>query len=152
MLYVLNEWVFHDLLGENGGDAFKKTAEFLTSFDRSTDKLVIPTEERWTQKAYLLMRMTDVRGRQVSKIFRSLLLNSDRAVRLTPEDLPQIAQELQDQAPPEDLYLVLAYVATNADHLITTDEKLHSALDQHDEVNCRLRDEFLTSYTAGEFR
>ena len=111
--YVLNEWVFHDLLGENGGDAFKKTAEFLTSFDRSTDKLVIPTEERWTQKAYLLMRMTDVRGRQVSKIFRSLLLNSDRAVRLTPEDLPQIAQELQDQAPPEDLYLVLAYVATN---------------------------------------
>ena len=60
MLYVLNEWVFHDLLGENGGEVFRETAEFLTSFVRSNDRLAIPTEERWTQKAYRLMRMTDV--------------------------------------------------------------------------------------------
>jgi hypothetical protein len=29
MLYVLNEWVFHDLLGENGDDTFKETGRFL---------------------------------------------------------------------------------------------------------------------------
>ena len=152
MLYVLNEWAFHDLLSENGPDAFRETAEFLTSFDRSNDKLVIPTEDRWTQKAYRLMRMTDIPGRQVSKIFRSLFLNSDRALHVKRGDPPPIDQELQEQTPPEDLYLVLAYVATDADLLVTTDEKLHSALAQRDEVNCQLRTEFLASYMAGELQ
>ena len=151
MLYVLNEWVFHDLLGDNGGDAFRETAEFLTSFDRSDDKLVIPTEERWTTKAHQLMLMRDLQGRRISKIFRSLMLNSNRALRTTGEP-SSIPQELQDQTPPEDFYLVLAYVATDADLLVTTDAKLHSGLAQRDEVNCRMRNEFLTCYMAGRFR
>jgi hypothetical protein len=146
MLYVLNEWVFHDLLSENGGDAFMETGRFLFAFNSSGDRLVIPPQRRWNEKAHRLMRMTDPRGRQISQSFHSLLRDSNRAVRPTPEDSPPISQELQEKTPPEDLYLVLAYVATNADLLITTDEKLHSALAQNDEVNCQLRDEFLTSY------
>lgn len=150
MLYVLNEWVFHDLLGENGGNAFIETGRFLVAFNISADRLVIPPQRRWNKKAHRLMRMTDPRGRQISQLFHSLLRDSNRAVRPTPEDLPPISQELQEQTPPEDLYLVLAYVATNADLLITTDEKLCSALAQNGEVNCQLRDEFLPSHMAGE--
>ena len=84
-------------------------------------------------------------------MFQGLILNSDRALLVTTRNLPPIAQKLQEQTPPEDLYLVLAYVATAADLLVTTDEKLHSALAQHDGVNSQLRNEFLTSYMAGEF-
>ena len=146
MLLLLNEWVFHDLLGENGRDAFRETAEFLASFDSSDDRLVIPAEERWTQKAHRLMLMTDPGGRQLSKIFRSLLLNSDRALRVTPEETPPIDQELQEQTPPEDLYLVLAYISSAADLLVTTDEKLHWALTQQGDVDCRMRHDFLPSY------
>ena len=98
------------------------------------------------------MQMTDPRGRQISQLFHSLLRDSNRVVRTTPEDLPPIALELREKTPPEDLYLVLAYLATDADLLVTTDEKLHSALAQRDEVDCRLRNEFLVSYMAGDFR
>ena len=153
MLYVLNEWVFHDLLGENDGEAFRETAEFLTSFAVSNDRLVIPNEERWKRKAFQLMELSHPLGRDFSKLFHGLLRDSNRAFLVTDEDeAPPISQELQNQTPPEDLYLVLAYVATNANLLITTDEKLHSALAQHDEVNCQMRNEFLTSYMAGEFQ
>jgi hypothetical protein len=149
MLYVLNEWVFHDLLGENGDDTFKETGRFLVSFHRSDDRLVTPPKRRWNEKAYRLMQTTDPRGRQISQAFHSLLRDSNRAVRHTPEDLPAISQELQELTPPEDLYLVLAYVATDADLLVTTDEKLHSALAQRPEVDCQLRNDFLVSYMAG---
>ena len=87
MLYVLNEWVFHDLLGENGDDRFKDTGRFLVEFHRSDDRLVTPPERRWNEKAHRLMRMTDLRGRQISQLFHSLLRDSNRAVRPTPEDL-----------------------------------------------------------------
>ena len=152
MLYVLNEWVFHDIIGENGRDAFIETVRFLVAFHSSGDRLVIPPKRRWNEKAHGLMRMTDTRVRQISQLFHSLLRDSNRAVRPTPGAPPPISQELQEQTPPEDIYLVLAYVSTNADRLITTDEKLCSALAQNAEVNCQLRDEFLTSYTAGELQ
>ena len=152
MLYVLNEWVFHDLLGENDDNTLKETGRFLVAFHRSDDRLVTPPERRWNEKAYRLMQMTDPRGRQISQLFHSLLRDSNRVVRPTPEDLPPIAQALRDETPPEDLYLVLAYVATDADLLVTTDEKLHAALAQSDEVSCQLRSEFLAAYMAGDFQ
>ena len=146
MLYVLNEWVFHDLLGDNTDDEFQETGRFLIAFTRSNDGLVIPVEKRWNDKSYQLMRMTDPRRRQISQLFHSLLRDSRRAVRPTPEEPPTVSQELREQTPPEDLYLVLAYSAAQAELLVTTDEKLHAVLAQHDEVNCQLRGDFLASY------
>ncbi len=55
MILVLNEWIFHDLLGENGRDRQWETATFLKAFHLSSDRLVLPREGRWTQKAYGLM-------------------------------------------------------------------------------------------------
>ena len=62
MILVLNEWVFHDLLGENGPDAFRQTATFIAKLNDSNDKLVMPTEERWRGKAYQLMTTTSTAG------------------------------------------------------------------------------------------
>ena len=59
MILVLNEWVFHDLLFENGDPAFQETAQFLVAFGESEDILVIPAEERWKRKAFQLMTMSD---------------------------------------------------------------------------------------------
>ena len=151
MLLLLNEWVFHDLLGENGCDALTETAEFLISFDRSNNRLVIPAEERWKQKAKRLMLMRDPRGRLLSKVFHSLMRNSNRAIRVATEGMPPIEEALRAQTPAEDLYLVLAYISSDADLLVTTDEKLHFALARHDEVNCHLRGDFLASYPQGDF-
>jgi hypothetical protein len=150
MILVLNEWVFHDLLSENGPDAFRETAAFLVSFIRSGDRMVVPAEKRWREKAFHLMNMSDPRGREVSKRFHSLMRDTRRAIHIKPEDAPSNPQESYARVPPEDVYLVLAYVASGADLLVTTDEGLFQAVAEHDELNCRMRDDFLQWYSSPE--
>ena len=146
MILVLNEWVFHDLLLDNGEAAFQETAKFLIAFRESEDILVIPAEERWKRKAFQLMTMTDTRQRLVSRLLHSLLRDSDRTIRTQPEENPPIPQELLDRLPCADVYLVLAYLAAGADLLITTDRGLSGAIGEHDDVNCRMREQLLAEY------
>ena len=145
---MLNEWVFHDLLFDNGDLAFQETAQFLVDFRKSEDILVIPAEERWNRKAFQLMTMSDVRQRGVSRLLHSLILDADRTIRIQPEADPPVPRELLDRLPCEDVYLVLAYVSAGADLLITTDQKLFCAIGEHDDVNCRMREDFLLWYTT----
>ena len=148
MILVLNEWVFHDLLFENDDPAFQETAQFLVAFVESEDVLVIPAEERWKRKAYQLMTMTDTRQRAVSKLLRSLMLDADRTIPIQPEEDPPVPQELLDRLPSEDVYLVRAYIAAGADLLITTDQGLFCAIGEPDDINCRMREDFLPGYPA----
>jgi hypothetical protein len=148
MILVLNEWVFHDLLFENDDPAFQETAQFLVDFAESEDVLVIPAEERWKRKAFQLMTMSDTRRRVVSRLLRSLMLDADRAIQIQPEEDPPVSRELLDRLPCEDVYLVLAYVSAGADLLITTDRGLFCAIGEHDDINCRMRDDFLPWYAA----
>ena len=146
MILVLNEWVFHDLLFENEGPAFQETAQFLVDFAESEDVLVIPAEQRWNRKAFQLMTMTDTRIRLVSRLLHSLMRDSDRTIHIQPEEDPPVPQELLHRLPSEDVYLVLAYFSAGADLLITTDQGLFSSIHEHDDVNCRMREDFLPGY------
>ena len=148
ILLVLNEWVFHDLLGENGPDAFRETARFLLAFKGSEDKLVVPSEERWNGKAHQLMSMTDPLRRQVSRLFHSLLRDPARSIRVNTDEMTSASRDSYDWVPSEDTYLVLAYESTGADVLVTTDEKLAQAISEHNDVNCRMRDDFLPEYSG----
>ena len=111
MLIVLNEWVFHDLWGENGETTQRETAQFLIEFVQSDDGLVVPNEIRWTSKANRLMEFTDARRRVISKVFRSLYDDSDRALRVRSEGTDAIPNELLTRPPEEDVYLVSAYLS-----------------------------------------
>ena len=148
ILLVLNEWVFHDLLGENGPDAFRETARFLLAFKGSEDKLVVPSEERWNGKAHQLMSMTDSLRRQVSQLFHSLLRDPARSIRVNTDEMTSASRDSYDWVPSEDTYLVLAYDSSGADVLVTTDEKLAQAISEHNDVNCRMRDDFLPEYSG----
>ena len=148
MILVLNEWIFHDLLGENGETAQREAVEFLKEFHSSCHKLVLPKEPRWTEKAHRLMRQTDARLRGISKQFHSLIRNSDRVIDVRNMAPENVLEELHLCLPAEDKYLVTAYLSANADALITTDQNLHEALADSTEISCRLRNEFLTEYLA----
>ena len=148
MILVLNEWVFHDLLLENGPDAFWETARFLLAFMGAEDKLVVPSEERWNRKAHQLMSMTDPRRRRVSQLFHSLLRDPARSILINTDEMTSEYRESYDWVPSEDTYLVLAYDAIGADVLITTDQGLTQAIAEHDGVNCRMRDDFLPEYSG----
>ena len=146
MILVLNEWVFHDLLFDNGDPAFRETARLLVAFQESEDVLVIPAEERWKRKAFQLMTMSDTRRRLISRLLHSLLRDSNRTIRIRTGEEPPIPQELLDRLPREDIYLVQAYVAAGADLLVTTDQGLYCAIREYDVLNCRMREDFLAEY------
>lgn len=148
MILVLNEWIFHDLLGDNCEAAQREAAEFLMAFSASRDKLVWPRECRWTEKAYRLMIERDARLRAVSKQFHTLMRNSDRVVDVRNTGADGVPEQFQGGLPAEDEYLVSAYLSAGADTLVTTDQKLYEALKYSTDVSCRLRDEFLTEYHA----
>ena len=42
MVLIINEWIFHDLLGENGPEAFEATRGFVKRLFHSTDWIVAP--------------------------------------------------------------------------------------------------------------
>ena len=146
MILVLNEWIFHDLLCENGPDAFRETAEFLARLDSSDDRIVMPTEQRWRGKAFQLMTATSPTQREVSKLLHSLLRDTERCIRLQSSDIPAESQTLYDWPPSEDVYLIESYVASGADLLVTTDETLFDSVAEHLQFTCRMRDEFLSTY------
>ena len=148
MIVVLNEWIFHDLLGDRCEAAQREAAEFLVAFSSSCDKLVLPKEPRWIEKAYRLMRQTDAKLRGISKQFHTLMRNSDRVIDVRNTAAEDVPKQFQGGLPTEDEYLVSAYLSAGADALVTTDQKLYEALVDSTDVSCRLRDEFLTEYHA----
>ena len=150
MLIVLNEWIFHDMWGENGVEKLEQAERFLKAFRESGDLLVIPApgEHRWRDKVYELLERAnwDPRIRSVSRLFRSLIRSDESSVAIPPENTVVLPTELAARLPPEDVYLVEAYLSAGADTLVTTDEGLHGALADFAVVECLLRDDFLAGY------
>ena len=145
MIIVLNEWIFHDLLGDNGPERRRQTWAFMDAFESSGDRLVIPNEERWMRKAQGLMLRQEPEGKAIGKIVNRIIWNPRIAVRFET-DAALIPEDLLRETPSEDIYLVEAYLSAGADTLVTTDEGLHGALADFAVVDCLLRDDFLAGY------
>ena len=147
MIVVLNEWIFHDLIGENCEDAQQESAEFLNLFSASRDTLVLPDERRWREKAYRLLSLSDAAIRNTCLQFQALMLDSRRAVDVGSMHAMDVPADMS--VPDDDRYLVRAYLSSDADVLVTTDRGLHEALAGSNAVCCALRDQFLADYRTG---
>ena len=146
MIVVLNEWVFHDLLGDNGPELRSQTWAFMEAFELSGDRLVIPNEDRWLRKAHALMlRRREPEGKVIGKLIRRILSNLQIIIQAEPNPA-LISDDLLRETPSEDLYLVEAYLSAGADALVTTDCGLHGALADFSSVDCSLRRDFLAGY------
>ena len=145
MLIVFNEWIFHDLWGQNGEQRQQETAQVLIKLENTRDRFVVPNEFRWVNKANRLMEFTDARRRRISKVFRSLYDDLERVVKIRPEVAEITPRELRARLPEKDVYLVSAYLTANADVLVTTDVPLHDSLAES-EVSCQMREDFLAEY------
>ena len=147
VIYVLNEWIFHDLFGEHGKKAQQETSEFLWALCESDDKLVLPDEKRWLAKVLDLRASEQVSLIELAGQFISLLFTEGRTLD-TRGSNPSIPEELYPQIPRKDVYLVRAYLASRADMLVTKDQPLHTVLDGSGLISCQMRDPFLSEYRA----
>ena len=148
MLLVINEWIFHDLLMDNGRLAFKETESFVNRLFGSDDRVVMPDEDRWRRKAYQLMTESSPVQRQVSQLFHRLLRDPDRCLILSIAGPQGASLGAYDWAPPEDVYLIEGYVASQADLLVTTDVRLFDAIAEYGQFTCQMRDDFISGYMS----
>ena len=143
MNLLVNEWFFHDLSLANGAVAFQETSQMVIELVSSETKLVIPAKRRWIRKAYQLKDIEFPQARLVSKLFHSVLNDSERTILTSQEEMEAVPEECYDGVPEEDVYLVKAYLCSGADLLVTTDVTLFDSLAAPGGVQCMMRSEFL---------
>jgi len=126
--WVVNEWLLHDLKGENGEERQKEAVQFLDRLNQRCDIIVFVLGSPWAKKAYELMEFSDPKRRLLSKKLWGLLNDTRKRCPLKQDELQPISGELQKVVKPDDWYLVQAFKAANADGIITTDEDLQKVL------------------------
>lgn len=144
--YVFNEWVLHDLGGENGPEARSEAVRLLERLRNSGDRIAIATGSPWVQKAYSLNRSRDPEVLGLSRFLHGGILTNRRVcLWLDPAELEPLPEDEKTRLPPEDVYLVELYRAANADLIVTTGEEL---LETADQLGIRIarRDDFLAEY------
>lgn len=146
-MLVINEWLFHDITGENGQSAQRETERFLRRFAQSDDKFAMLWGSPWIEKSHDLMTHRDLLVESLSILVQNLIWTLDKCLMLQPNDVEDAApQDAIAAAPEEDIYLIQTYYAANADLLITTDEGLLKAFESRQDVEVIHRDTFLNDY------
>ena len=108
--------------------------------------VVMPVEQRWRKKANRACTAADPEHREAARLFVDLFWDLSRGIIVNADDVPENLEGTYDWAPSEDVYLIEAYVASNADLLVTTDETLFEEVTVHGQFACKMRDDFLAGY------
>lgn len=125
---MLDEWVIHDLRGENGAAAQAEANEFLTSLHERCDRIAVIKGSPWMQKAYKLMTGAEPRVRSLSKFLHlSILKDPKKCTLLEASSLARIPESLAACVPSDDLYLLETYFASGAEAIVTSDQTLLKA-------------------------
>jgi len=144
--FVLNEWILHDLRGDNGPKAQEESHRFLDKLKEKCDRIAVLIGSPWMGKAYELMWHTNPPIRTLSKHLHGILRDSRKCELLDQSRIKTLPEDLKGSVPPGDFYLVETYYSADAQVLVTTDQKLIQILSAAQNVNIRLRDEFLRKY------
>ncbi|MBU1880469.1 hypothetical protein KKA08_00435, partial [bacterium] len=72
----------------------------------------------------------------------------DKCIKLDEGTQTSLSGDIMEQLPSEDHYLINTYINSDAELLITSDLKLHDAINANvaDQINTILRDDFLNEY------
>jgi len=144
---VVDEWLLHDLSGENGPKAQGQAYRFLSKLKNKCDRLVVLRGSVWVKKAYALMKSLDPDVRRLSKfLHRGILQDLQKCRYFEANEIRSLPEDVAGTIPRKDVYLVEAYCSSAADMFLTTDETLYDVLRDMRNVNARLRDEFLAAY------
>jgi hypothetical protein len=148
---VIDEWVFHDLAGDNGEERRKEALGFLHHLKRICDHMAAPRGSPWAKKLCMFIEHANRSAALVAlrNFLKSVLLDACK-VRLSA-DLPSIEEPVNGCVPSKDRYLVQVSRALDAEALVTTDSSLLEACAKVG-VKAVGRDEFLRAYLPGDVR
>jgi len=146
---VVNEWLFHDIRGDNGLLAQQRVEVFLEALKRGADPIIVPQGTPWTNKAWQLWEERDIRVQVLSKLlYLGILIDPLKCRRLRPNQLEPLPDDLATQVPAKDVYLFQAALAGGANIIVTTDQRLIDMVTNanHHGIQLRLRDDYYVGY------
>lgn len=145
-IFIIDEWLLHDLSGDNGNEKRAEAENFLVKMVAICDRIAILLGGIWADKAYQLYSRSDVDTRRLSKLlFSQVITKPLKCDPFRPEELAVVPDEILHRVPEPDRYLLKLYFHTRADALITTDERHFGSL-EIPSLNVRNRDDFLSAY------
>jgi hypothetical protein len=142
---VINEWLLHDMRGDNGPDAQKQTQAFLEAFRSGPNRIVVLRESKWDNKAWALWTEQDARVQVLSKLlYLGVLIDPLKCSHLNPDQVQLLPPGLAEQVPPDDAYLFQTALAAGARTIVTTDGRLIAAVPAATQYEIRLitRDDY----------
>lgn len=144
---ILNEWVIHDLKGDNGEKLQAQTFQFLSQVEAKCDHIILLRGSPWMTKAYQLMKESQPKLRLISKFLQtSFILNPSKHKTYNLIEVPSLPPELETIVSHEDAYLIRLAMKVRGSTIITTDEDLVQILSEFPDIKIILRSEFLDSY------
>lgn len=125
---IVNEWLFHDIRGDNGLAAQRRVGIFLEEILNGNRRIIIPQGTRWMDKAWQLWNVADPRVQILSKLFYfGIYLDSLKSTHLHFSQLQPLPADLAATVPADDDYLFQAALASGANLIVTTDGRLVDA-------------------------
>ena len=139
---ILDEWVWHDLEGENGKPHQIETYTFLRALQSGSDhSLLLVAGSAFEAKSLRFSTHTDVLRREMSRLWRLGIRFNSNKLRIL-KDLSPLPEDLASLVKLDDHYIVQAALAEPEALVVTTDLDLSAVL-QGKSMQCILRDSFL---------
>ncbi len=145
-VFVINEWLWADLSGENGRDHQLQIVSLIENLAVSEHQVVVIEGSQFDRKAWSLCKSANQLVVQAVVAFVvSIRQNSDRCLILKPDAAAVLPDEIAVKTKPDDHYLIQAQLAVDGAVLVTTDAPLRAVLDGAG-LPCISREEFLDNY------
>jgi hypothetical protein len=142
---VVNEWIFHDIKGENGPHAQRRIQMFLEAFRKSPFRMVVMRDSPWSSKAKRIMKEADAKVQVMSKFLHlAILIDPEKCTYLEADNVGPLPPELAEQIPADDAYLFQTALDGDASTIVTTDIRLVGVAASAGQFGIRiqLRDDF----------
>lgn len=141
--FIVDEWLWHDLSGENGDERRAQAFAFLEKVLQKCDIIVSLKKSPFEQKFFQLCQRTDAITRNIVRFFRlQILHNQQKYHAYTESDCAPLPEESPVKA--DDAYLV-RLALRGYGTVVTTDHPLLQYL-QETHIPCIHRDNLLETY------
>jgi hypothetical protein len=145
-VFVINEWLWSDLLGQNGLSNQREAFGVIEKIPASDHRIVIVEGSAFDKKAWNLCKSANLIAQRIAGAYvASVRQNSDRCLILQPEILVALPHELASAINPDDHYLVRAQLSVAGAVLVTTDGALCQVVVTAG-LSCLSREKFLSTY------
>jgi len=147
--FIIDEWIWHDLSGENGEEKRRESFKFLHLVFEKCDKIATIKNSKFEKKFFNFSERTDPFSHKIMKFYRNYIFyNSEKYIRLNDEECEQISEDIPSEINQDDHYLVRLYYNLHCP-IITTDNPLLKVLENY-QIQCEHRDNFLPHYIGEE--